>query len=58
MPEWLNGTVSKTVIPARVSRVRIPVSPLIKSWLIEYDQDIVKIFLYPLQAFRQWLLLS
>ena len=27
MPEWPNGTVSKTVIPARVSRVRIPLSP-------------------------------
>ena len=27
MPEWLNGAVSKTVIPARVSGVRIPLSP-------------------------------
>ena len=27
MPERLNGAVSKTVIPVRVSRVRIPVSP-------------------------------
>jgi hypothetical protein len=28
MPEWLNGAVSKTVIRASGSRVRIPVSPL------------------------------
>jgi hypothetical protein len=28
MPEWLNGAVSKTVIHASESRVRIPVSPL------------------------------
>ena len=27
MPEWLNGTVLKTVILERVSGVRIPVSP-------------------------------
>ncbi len=27
MPEWLNGPVSKTVIRANVSRVRIPLSP-------------------------------
>ena len=28
MPEWSNGTVSKTVVPFRVPRVRIPVFPL------------------------------
>lgn len=28
LPEWPNGAVSKTVIPAMVSRVRIPDSPL------------------------------
>ena len=27
MPEWLNGTVSKTVVRATVPRVRIPLSP-------------------------------
>lgn len=27
MPEWSNGTVSKTVVPFRVPRVRIPVFP-------------------------------
>ena len=27
MPEWSNGAVSKTVVPARVPRVRIPLSP-------------------------------
>lgn len=27
MPEWLKGTVLKTVVPATVPRVRIPVSP-------------------------------
>ena len=27
MPEWLNGAVSKTVVPLRVPRVRIPLSP-------------------------------
>ena len=27
MPEWLNGTVSKTVKDVSPSRVRIPVSP-------------------------------
>jgi hypothetical protein len=27
MPEWLNGTVSKTVVWATVPRVRIPLSP-------------------------------
>ncbi len=29
MPEWSNGTVSKTVVLVTVPRVRIPVSPLI-----------------------------
>lgn len=29
MPEWSIGAVSKTVVPLRVPRVRIPVSPLI-----------------------------
>ena len=29
MPEWLNGTVSKTVIRATVSGVRIPLFPQI-----------------------------
>lgn len=28
MPEWSIGTVSKTVVPLRVPRVRIPLSPL------------------------------
>ena len=28
MPEWSIGAVSKTVVPLRVPRVRIPVSPL------------------------------
>ena len=28
MPEWSIGTVSKTVVPLRVPRVRIPVFPL------------------------------
>ena len=28
MPEWSNGPVSKTGVPSRVPRVRIPVSPL------------------------------
>lgn len=28
MPERSNGTVSKTVVPFRVPRVRIPVFPL------------------------------
>ena len=27
VPEWLNGTVSKTVVPLRVPRVRIPPPP-------------------------------
>ncbi len=27
VPEWTNGAVSKTVVPLRVPRVRIPVSP-------------------------------
>lgn len=27
MPEWSIGTVSKTVVPLRVPRVRIPVFP-------------------------------
>ncbi len=27
MPEWLNGTVLKTVEPSRVPGVRIPLSP-------------------------------
>ena len=27
LPEWLNGTVSKTVVSLRVPRVRIPDSP-------------------------------
>lgn len=27
MPEWSIGAVSKTVVPSRVPRVRIPVSP-------------------------------
>ena len=27
MPEWSNGTDSKSVVPARVPRVRIPVCP-------------------------------
>ena len=27
VPEWSNGAVSKTVVPVRVPRVRIPVSP-------------------------------
>ena len=27
VPEWSNGAVSKTVVPSRVPRVRIPVSP-------------------------------
>lgn len=27
MPEWSNGVVSKTTVPLRVPRVRIPVSP-------------------------------
>ena len=31
MPEWTIGTVSKTVVPLRVPRVRIPVFPQIKS---------------------------
>jgi len=26
VPEWSNGTDSKSVVPARVPRVRIPVS--------------------------------
>ncbi len=30
MPEWSIGAVSKTVVPSRVPRVRIPVSPQIK----------------------------
>ena len=30
MPEWSIGTVSKTVVPLRVPRVRIPVFPQIK----------------------------
>ncbi len=36
MPEWLNGTVSKTVLRATVTRVRIPLSPLIVKicWLL------------------------
>ena len=29
MPEWSIWAVSKTVVPLRVPRVRIPVSPLI-----------------------------
>ena len=29
MPERSNGTVSKTVVPLRVPRVRIPASPLL-----------------------------
>ena len=29
MPEWSIGTVSKTVVPLRVPRVRIPVFPQI-----------------------------
>ncbi len=33
MPEWSIGAVSKTVVPSRVPRVRIPVSPLMKSFL-------------------------
>ena len=32
MPEWLNGTVSKTVVRATVPRVRIPVSPQAGKW--------------------------
>ena len=28
MPEWPNGTVSKTVVRVTVPRVRIPLSPL------------------------------
>jgi hypothetical protein len=31
MPEWLNGTVSKTVYRLVGTRVRIPVSPHIQS---------------------------
>jgi hypothetical protein len=27
VPEWSNGADSKSVVPARVPRVRIPVSP-------------------------------
>lgn len=27
VPEWSNGAVSKTVVPLRVPRVRIPLSP-------------------------------
>lgn len=27
MPEWSNGAVSKTVVPLRVPRVRIPIFP-------------------------------
>ncbi len=27
VPEWSNGAVSKTVVPLRAPRVRIPVSP-------------------------------
>gem|GEM_PF-1539465 len=27
MPEWLNGTLSKSVEPSQVPRVRIPLSP-------------------------------
>ena len=34
MPEWSIGTVSKTVVPLRVPRVRIPVFPQ-KSLIIE-----------------------
>ena len=30
MPEWSIGAVSKTVVPLRVPRVRIPISPLFK----------------------------
>ena len=29
VPEWTNGTVSKTVEPSRAPRVRIPASPLL-----------------------------
>ena len=31
MPEWSIGTVSKTVVPLRVPRVRIPLFPQMKS---------------------------
>ena len=31
MPEWSNGAVSKTVVPLRVPRVRIPLSPPLAS---------------------------
>jgi hypothetical protein len=31
MPEWSIGAVSKTVVPSRVPRVRIPVSPPIRN---------------------------
>lgn len=31
VPEWLNGTVSKTVLVARLTRVRIPLFPQLKN---------------------------
>ncbi len=54
VPEWFNGTVSKTVVPSPVPRVRIPPSPIIicpaggqrdtlvgaaKTMLADYSQD-------------------
>lgn len=39
MPEWSIGTVSKTVVPLRVPRVRIPVFPQI-SLIIKHLQNL------------------
>ena len=40
MPEWLIGTVSKTVYAERHTRVRIPPSPLEKSLKISYPRTV------------------
>ena len=37
MPEWLNGAVSKTVVEATPSRVRIPASPPVGNSNLKID---------------------
>ena len=48
MPEWSIGTVSKTVVPLRVPRVRIPLFPQKKS----KSRRLICSFLYP---FFRWI---